>query len=436
MEDSFRVRVDKVFGALVTDTAPSAAVSPALWSLTDEEIERRVWNRNKDIPQEGKDRAQSEPSFDLESDLNELSEEDEEEDDEEQEEGEEIDGAKRRRNNNNGGGESSVEEYLEVQSNIGRDCTLDYEEEEDEFDKVAVGSEETDDRIYLKNVKSADYEIEEVSGYGELPSSFQVTAKDPRANHSAAKLRLREDAETTGELDALQLSDSSMATNLDAEDIKKGELDIDNPKPILKKRDISMDTKSQKRVRFMADPESSTHEDQQAASDLASVPCVMSDNSVSEQASDPSKYSAGVPDYLRNPSKYTRHTFGSSDDMDEKSNQKAYANFFHDLRKRNSDTLMEEMPVELPKSIVFTPKKKAENDSTTKSDTELKTRENLENKRWSVDITAENTQESEISAMEEDEPVLVAVDEGPRSSRKPGRQYRTKTNGNADDNLD
>ncbi|KAG6399132.1 hypothetical protein SASPL_140607 [Salvia splendens] len=434
MEDSFRVRVDKVFGALGNDTAPSAGVSPALWSLTDEEIERREWNRNKDITREGKD---------LESDLNELSEEEDEEEDEEQEEGEEIDGAKRRRNNNNGGGgESGVEEYLEVQSNIGRDCTLDYEDEEDEFDKVAAGSEETDDRIYLKNVKCADYELEEVSGYGELPSSFQVTAKDPRANHSAAKIRLREDAEATGELDGLQLSDSSMATNLDTENIKKGELDIDNPKPILKKRDISVDTKSQKRVRFMAGPESSTHEDQQPASDLASESHAISDNSVSEQASDPSKqasdpskYSAGVPDYLINPEKYTCYTFDSLDNMDEESNRKAHADFFHDLRKRNSDTLMEEMPVELPKSIVFTPKKKAENDSTAKSDSELKTRENLENKRWSVDITAENTQESEISAMEEDEPVHV-VDEGPRSSQKPGRQYRTKTNGNADDNLD
>lgn len=197
-----------------------------------------------------------------------------------------------------------------------------------------------------------------------------------------------------------------------------------------------MDTKSQKRVRFMAGPERSTHEDQQPASDLASESHAMSDNSVSEQASDPSKYSAGVPDYLINPKKYTHYTFDSSDDMDEESNRKAHADLFHDLRKRNSDTLMEEMPVELPKSIVFTPKKKAENDSTAKSDSELKTRENLENKRWSVDITAENTQESEISAMEEDEPVHVAVDEGPRSSQKPGRHYRTKTNGNADDNID
>lgn len=309
------------------------------------------------------------------------------------------------------------------------------QEEEDEYDKVAVGTEQTDDRLYLRNVKYADYVIEEFSEYRELPSSFEIAAKDPRANHSAAIVRLREDAEAAGEFDALQLSDSSMAPNLDAEDIQKGEVDVDNPKPILKKRENSMDSKSQKRVRFMVEPKSSTHEDQQTSgtSDLTSEPLASDDKSVKEQASDLSEYSAGVPDYVRNPSKYTQYTFDSSDEIDEESNRKAYANFFNDLRKRNTDTLMDETPAEMPKSVVFTPKKKPANDSTAKSDSKLKTRENLENKRWSVDITAEDTQESETSAMEEDEPGL-SIDGGVRSTQKSGRQYRTKTNVDADDN--
>lgn len=37
MEESFRVRVKKIFGSL----APSAS---APWSLTDDEVERRRWN--------------------------------------------------------------------------------------------------------------------------------------------------------------------------------------------------------------------------------------------------------------------------------------------------------------------------------------------------------------------------------------------------------
>ncbi|KAI3453266.1 hypothetical protein Pfo_009929 [Paulownia fortunei] len=321
MEDSFRVRVDKVFGTLGGNTASSEGVSPSLWCLTDEEIERREWNRNKEEAEEGEEGVESGPSVgrnQLESDLQNLSDEEEEED-------EEIDGEKKKRRRNNSiSAETSVDEYLDVQSNIGRDCTLDYEEEEDEYDKVAVGTEQTGDRLYMRDVKFADYGIQELNEYSELPNTFQAVARDPRANHTAAKIRLKEDAEAAGDFDTLQLSENSAAMNVETEDLKKGELDGDNPKPILKKRENLMDSRSQKRVRFMFDPKSSTqtHEDQQSsgASDLASDPCAKDDSAVPEQASDLSLYSSGVPDYVRNPSKYTRYTFNSSEDMDDQSN--------------------------------------------------------------------------------------------------------------------
>lgn len=135
MEDSFRVRVDKVFGALGGNTASSVGVSPSLWCLTDEEIERREWNRNKEVAEEGEEGIESGPSVvrnDLESDLQELSQYEEEQEEEEEgeveEDGEEIDGEKKKRRRNNiSCAEGSVDEYLDVQSNIGRDCTLDYE---------------------------------------------------------------------------------------------------------------------------------------------------------------------------------------------------------------------------------------------------------------------------------------------------------------------
>lgn len=131
MEDSFRVRVDKTFGTLGTDAPSSVGVNPSLWSLTDEEIERREWIRNK-----GEDVVESEPSIggnQLDSDLRDLSDVEEEGEDGEQEEDEQEDEAidfrskKRQRNNNTGDEATSVEEYLDVRSNIGRDCTLDYE---------------------------------------------------------------------------------------------------------------------------------------------------------------------------------------------------------------------------------------------------------------------------------------------------------------------
>ncbi|GMP29970.1 hypothetical protein CsSME_00004850 [Camellia sinensis var. sinensis] len=58
MEDSFRARVDKVFGSLASSSsntsssslASSSVSSSCLWSLTDEEIERREWKRERDSP--------------------------------------------------------------------------------------------------------------------------------------------------------------------------------------------------------------------------------------------------------------------------------------------------------------------------------------------------------------------------------------------------
>ncbi|KAL0372858.1 UNVERIFIED_CONTAM: hypothetical protein Scaly_0967400 [Sesamum calycinum] len=275
MEDSFRVRVDKAFGALGGSTPSSVGVSPSL--VPDgREIQRRVESR-KEEAEEGDDGVESGSSVvrnQLDSDLQDLSDcEEEEEEEEEDDEG--VDGEKKkRRRNNSSSAETSVDEYLDVQSNIGRDCTLDYEEEEDEYDKVAVGAEQT------------------------------AAVRDPRANHTAAKIRLKEDAEAAGSLDTLQLSDNHTA-NAETEDIKKGELDGDNPKPILKKRENSMDSKSQKRVRFMVDPESrtQTHEEEQSvgASNLLSEPHSGDYRAVLEQASDLSQFSSAVPDYIRNP---------------------------------------------------------------------------------------------------------------------------------------
>ncbi|KAK6146572.1 hypothetical protein DH2020_020441 [Rehmannia glutinosa] len=197
-----------------------------------------------------------------------------------------------------------------------------------------------------------------------------------------------------------------------------------------------MDSRSQKRVRFTFDPKSNTqtHEDHQTsgAIDLASEPS-SKDDAVPEHASDLSQYSSGVPDYLRNPSKYTRYTFDSSDDMDDQSNREAYTDFFDFLRKRNTDSSSDDnTSVETLNSVVFIPKKKLEEDSMAKSESERNTGDNLKNKSWSVGITAEDSQESEISAMEVDEPCR-AVDEG-RSSGRTGRRYRARTNVDVDDN--
>ncbi|KAL7149717.1 hypothetical protein ABFS83_05G059700 [Erythranthe nasuta] len=425
MEDSFRVRVDKTFGTLGGNTASSAGVSPSLWSLTDEEIERREWILNNKEEAEGGESGPSDRLIQLDADLiNDLSdcEEDEQEaeaEEEEEEEEEEEDDAIAP--NSVASAETAVDEYLDVRSNIGRDCTLDYEEEEDQYDKVAVGKEQTGDRLYMRDVKSADYGIYE-NDYEELPNTLQTVYKDPRANHSAAKIRLKEDAETAGNFDTLQLTDNSEAMNVvkPDEDIKRGETTDggDNPKPILKKRENLIDSKSQKRVRFIVDPTSSV---EAGGSDLE-VPKQAPDLSPLPSAPD---YVPSVPDYLLNPSKYTRYTFDPSDDMDDRSNQTAFMELFFNRSSKAADTgpSMDETSAEIPKSIVFTPRRKQRDDSMEHDLGEGDNNNLKKNKGLSVVIAAaEDIGEGEVSAMEEDERC-----EGSSGSQKAGRKYRART---------
>ena len=59
MDDSFKVRVDKIFGSLAAAASSSSSASAStptattpsssLWSLTDDEIERKEWVRDKTI---------------------------------------------------------------------------------------------------------------------------------------------------------------------------------------------------------------------------------------------------------------------------------------------------------------------------------------------------------------------------------------------------
>ncbi|CAI9785528.1 unnamed protein product [Fraxinus pennsylvanica] len=128
MEDSFKVRIDKVFGSL-GNSASSLSVSPSLWCLTDDEIKKQEWNRNKEEEVEaeedeyeesgpsGSDYQPEKPETDvgahLESDLQVLSDCEEEC---------EIDGETKHRSSN-----TVDDEVRDVQSLIGLDCTLDYE---------------------------------------------------------------------------------------------------------------------------------------------------------------------------------------------------------------------------------------------------------------------------------------------------------------------
>ncbi|CAA3009391.1 Hypothetical predicted protein [Olea europaea subsp. europaea] len=428
MDDSFKVRMDKVFGSL----GNTASAGHSLWRLTDDEIKRQEWNRNKEEDED--DNEESGPSdyplekpetdvgTHLESDLQQLSDSEEED---------EIDGETKHRSSN-----TVDDEVKDVQSLIGLDCTLDYEEEEDEYDKVAVCREEAGDRLYMRDLKVADYGFERPNTYGELPNTFRDVVRDPRANHMAAKLRLKEDEEAAGNIDSLPFADNSVALDVETEDLNQVALDSYNPKSILKKRGNHVDSKSGKRVRFQLNSKGSTqnHEEQQSsgAGDLVLEPRSRDDDAAPQEAADLSQFSSGVPDYLKNPSKYTRYTFDSPEDMDEQSNRKEYMDFFHQLRGNTESSSQDDTCADIPKSILFTPKKKREDDLMVKRRNES-VGDSAKKKGFPIGVAEEDAQESEVSAMEEDEP-YIANDKG-NSLQKPGRQYRSRTSACDDDNL-
>ncbi|KAJ9564229.1 hypothetical protein OSB04_000195 [Centaurea solstitialis] len=305
MEDSFKVRVDRAFGSLEAATASSSiksTTSSSLWCLTDQEIERNEWIQ---LHKEKDPKPSSSSSFfhppDLQSDIK----------DEDQQPLE----------------DRSNDEWNVLRSSIGVDCTLDNEEEEDAFDKVALGEEE---RFYMKEAN--DYEVE-IDSNNELPSSFTEAFRDPRANLMAAKLRIKED-------------------------------------------------------------------DESVAAAAADIP-------IQKEEED----GVVVPDYVRNPSKYTHYTFDSMDDLDEESNKKAYMELLNSVKAREDESMDDDVS---STSIVFTPRNKSSDDGSIN-----KSKVNLQKKKVvpMISIAAES---EEVCVMEEDEPEMAS------NKTTGGRKYRTK----------
>lgn len=407
MEDSFRVRVDKVFGSLAASSSSHSASS--LWCLSDEEIEKREWNRPRPNPDDDEPKpyppnldgffsnqpqptlssqtAPSNSSIHLDADLTE----------------------EKRLPRQSVKPEDYNDEEWDIRTSIGLDPTLDIEEEEDPYDKLTIGREESGDRLYMGDI--TDYRIA-INSCNELPNTLKDVTRDSRANHMAAKLRLKEDAETTQNSDPLWVPDNTVspASNTQNNTFK----DEINLKSVMR-RENQMDTKSKKRVRF--EPECKDYSDEafDGVSNLA-----METSSIKGDSS-------FVPDYILNPSKYTHYTFDdSSSDMDEDSNQKAFTDFLN-LRKGPSTTeSQDEIPFELPKSVTFIAKKQS-GDASMKNKNQLMKNEedDCREKKGFPTIVAASAEESEICTMEEDEPEIAAANSS-SSLRKTGRQYRTK----------
>lgn len=119
-DDSFKSRVDKVFGSLAAARNP--VFQSSLWSISDDEVEKREWRRSSDSSD--RDEMPCSASFDeclrsdrkmLRKSFKKTMDDDEDEDDDDvAEDGDDDD-------------EEAKQSYREIRSTIGLDSTLDRE---------------------------------------------------------------------------------------------------------------------------------------------------------------------------------------------------------------------------------------------------------------------------------------------------------------------
>ncbi|KAK8945053.1 hypothetical protein KSP39_PZI007550 [Platanthera zijinensis] len=345
MEDSFELRVKRLFGSQLFQSVPGSSFPSSSWSVVDGEVERREWNRERGLgPDRSEDpcssdfadggcfakkrRSRRSSTGDFELDFDELDDdidaaEGRRDDEEEEEEGrgEEVDG-----------------DVTEIRSSIGLDPTLDNEDEEDEYDRAALGGGASE-RLYMSDVKNHGPHLNYHSIFEDAEddpyNGSHDFRKDPRADHLAAATRIGEDQKA--------------AKNFPVQNYGKADLAIEDIqlKPILKRKELQDDSKPKKRVRF--------NHVSKADNDLK--PTAVDPNSIMFDES------FGLPDYIRNPSKYTYYAFEDYEDSNL-ANKRAFEDFrnLHEKSSNSEEQQHQQQHMdeeELPKSITFNPRRKS-----------------------------------------------------------------------------
>lgn len=297
------------------------------------------------------------------------------------------------------------------------------QEEEDHYDKQAIGKEDAGDRLYMRDINDDDIGI---SSRNVLPTMFRDVARDPRANHMAARIRLKQDDEAAAKkIGSLHVSEQS------APDINAAS-DAVNPKSILKSKDNPSELRPQKRVRFDSecDDREGSNDENEETRDVRQKTSSVEEDAALNQSSKSQEFASAVPDYIRNPSRYTHYTFDSSSDMDDQANKQAYMSFLAQAKGSNTGSQTDDTLDDLP-SVTFIPKKKSgdvnmgENEMVSKQKLDVG-KESMNRRAFPVSIAAGETENSDVSAMDEDEP--EAIEDTKKSTQKFNRKYRKKTN--------
>lgn len=291
------------------------------------------------------------------------------------------------------GGDDTGEES-EIRASIGLDPTLDNEDEEDEYDRAALGQDASSERLYMGDIKKHGPHLNYYSIFTEAEDEpYDVSShfnKDPRADHLAAGMRIEEDQKAAEGFPVPNHSKAEAA----ADDSKL--------KPILKRKELHDDSKPKKRVRF-----------DNLISSAVEANSAMFDES------------PGLPDYLRNPSKYTHYTFDEYEDSDS-ANKGAFEDL-HSLlyRKSNLEQMQQHVDNGPPKSIKFNPRRKPtdappdvqESDSGVTRSTGIAAGESLEAGAYKID-------EDYLEETPMDTETPADAERSSSSSRR-GRQYRS-----------
>lgn len=261
---------------------------------------------------------------------------------------------------------------------------------------AAVNCKVTRDRIYMKDVNDygpyLNFHAAVPDSLDDLSEEVHDFSRDPRADHFAASVRLSEDVKAVG-------------NNQIAEDGIK-------LKSILKRKANHIDSNPKKRVHFGPGCDDSNFKATEKQVSLV-APQVMEAMVDGENNSQIPEDHPKIPDYLRNPTKYTCYSLDSTDDVDNEANNKAFEDLIN-LPKHSN--LAETMPLEssaaLPKSITFTPQKKSQGNMLI--DSSCQTR--------ALGISVD-TSEDDTCGMDEDDTRVEASIHG----RKAARTYRSKS---------
>ncbi|EFJ28186.1 hypothetical protein SELMODRAFT_441268 [Selaginella moellendorffii] len=360
-------RLDQVFGGLGNGSAPS------LWSVSGTQLERQQWRpaANSDDEDEGPTCSSSFRS-------------------------EEEQATKRVRQDENGDENvDEEEEMIRVQAMVGMDTTLDYEDEEDEYDKVAVGREGAGDRLYTSDVKASFDSLSVLSG-----ASFM--ARDDLASRKAAaadRLAEAREAKINGTTPDLHRTEDLHRRSSSSRPKSSGTRTSDSSD---KRKNESRDDRPQKKVRFAVEEENQK---------TRRTP---RDDGGHRQRAGIDRY-RNVPHHVRHPEKYTHYTLDWGEEGNS-NNVQAWQSTMAAINSAKNEG-EEEQPFELPQHVPFVPRANKERAGSSKPGGSTKDSTTPSGSATSVSFAARGL---------EDEGVAMEENAQPSSKNQKSRSYRSR----------